>query len=285
VCVVSGAIVSVIPSPRLPPDGSVWLIVLDVGQGDAVAIAHSRGWWLVDAGPRAPGHDAGERIVVPFFRWAGVRRLETLVITHLDRDHAGGARAVWTALDPEQVRCPDPAIRTMAPPGAVALPLARGDTLHRAPRLHARWPPAGAPVPNRNAGSAVLALENGATRVLLTGDIDAAVEAHVVWPESTAVLKVAHHGARGSTSRTFLARARPGVAVISSGRRNPFGHPHPESLARLDSSGVRVLRTDLEGAVWFALDPRGARRLDWRDAPVSGRARAGIAAPPPARVR
>ena len=64
--------------PLAPPPGRSWIVVLDVGQGDAIALGFEDGWWLVDAGARSPRYDAGESAVVPFFRWAGVRSLRFL---------------------------------------------------------------------------------------------------------------------------------------------------------------------------------------------------------------
>src|SRR5262249_52043566 len=82
----------------LPPTGRWWLVVVEVGQGDALAVASPHGWWLVDTGPRTPTYDAGTAVVLPFLRWAGVRRLEALVLTHDHGDHTGGAAAVREAL-------------------------------------------------------------------------------------------------------------------------------------------------------------------------------------------
>src|SRR5439155_19278227 len=120
--------------PLRPSPGTYWLVALDVGQGDALALGFRDAWWLVDCGPRTPRQDAGERVVLPFLRWAGVRRLAGVALTHDDSDHTGGARAVgrgipvgrwWTA--PAL-----PGARRPATPGAAAT-AARGDTLHRDP--------------------------------------------------------------------------------------------------------------------------------------------------------
>jgi competence protein ComEC len=269
VLVATATLLSVLPAERRPAPGHMWVVALDIGQGDAIALAFPDGWWLVDAGTRAPGYDAGESIVVPFLRWAGVRRLATLALTHLDADHAGGARAVWRAFAPERILCPDSAAAALRPPGGHApIAVAAGDTLRRAPLVRAVWPNAAGTQASRNDGSLVLVIEAGAAVALLTGDIGAGVEPGVAWPESVALLKVAHHGARGSTSAGFLARTDPREAVISAGAKNPFGHPHEETLARLADAGAGVHRTDREGAVWFELGEGRARRIDWRRMPA-----------------
>ncbi|MBI1799694.1 MAG: ComEC/Rec2 family competence protein, partial [Candidatus Eisenbacteria bacterium] len=116
--------------PLMPRSGHTWVVVLDVGQGDAIAIALGDGWWLVDAGGRTPRVDAGQSVVLPFLRWAGVRRLENLVLTHDDGDHIGGARAVLSGVRVERVLGPAPRAAVAGPlarfPGTA---LSRGDTL------------------------------------------------------------------------------------------------------------------------------------------------------------
>jgi len=77
------------------------------------------------------------------------------------------------------------------------------------------------------------------------------------------VLKVAHHGSRHSTTREFLNATRPSFAVISVGARNSYGHPAPDTLARLDSVGARILRTDRDGAAIFETDGRVLTVTRW----------------------
>jgi competence protein ComEC len=244
--------------PLAPPPGRFWVVVLDVGQGEAIALGLPGGWALVDAGPRTPRFDAGAGVVLPFLRWAAVRRLETLVLTHEHGDHVGGAAAVRRGLVVGGV---------VVPEGAAGPPRARrarqGDTLARRPPVVVRWPPAGFRSGDRNRASLVLEAGDGAGRAWLAADVDSAVEP-ALRPGPLALLKVAHHGAGSSTGAAFLARARPREAVISCGRRNPFGHPHPATLERLARSGARVHRTDRHGTVWFELGEDGARVVTWR---------------------
>jgi competence protein ComEC len=99
----------------------------------------------------------------------------------------------------------------------------------------------------------VLRVRYGDFVLLLTGDVEAAGEAALTVGPVT-VLKVAHHGSRTSSSPSFLQRTRPLLAVISAGSRNPFGHPSPEVLGRLQAAGIRVYRTDVDGSVRFKTD-------------------------------
>jgi competence protein ComEC len=259
--------------PLLPPPGRWWLVALDVGQGDAIALAFPDGWWLVDAGPRTPHFDAGAGTVLPFLRWAGVRRLEQLVLTHDDGDHTGGARALLSAGEVASLVVPV-AVPGVPGPGsrfaAAPVPIrraARGDTLHAAPRVSVRWPPAGEPCTRDNAAGLVLAIDAGGGAALLAADVDSTVEAGLSLDAPLAVLKVAHHGSASSSGASFLARARPGIAIVSCGRHNAFGHPSAGALARLSGCGASIQRTDREGAVWLEFSGFGVRRIDWRHGP------------------
>jgi len=258
------AITLAVATPELrPPPGATWLVALDVGQGDATAVADGAGWWLVDAGPRSPQHDAGEGVVRPFLRWAAIRELRALALTHADGDHIGGARAVRRGVRVERVIGPD----VPGPPPGLDWRAARGETLFRFPPAVALWPPrGGSPLAARgdNAAGLVLELSRGDVRALLPADVDSLVEEQLAFRGPVALLKAGHHGSASSSGGAFLARARPAVAWISAGARNAYGHPSPLALARLARAGARVDRTDLDGALWYELTARGVRRLDWR---------------------
>ena len=109
----------------------------------------------------------------------------------------------------------------------------------------------------RNDDSVVLEVVYGDVALLLTGDIGAEVERAIVprlVPAKIRILKVAHHGSRTSTSGELLAAWRPQIALISCGRGNPFGHPAPEVITRLESIGAQIYRTDLDGEVTVNTD-------------------------------
>jgi competence protein ComEC len=263
-------ILAVSAQPLTPPPGRWWLVALDVGQGDALALGFDDGWWMVDAGPSTLRFDAGEGTVMPFLRWAGVRRLERLALTHDDGDHTGGAAAVLRGARVEQVLVPTPTSGIPGPAARFAAlgrrlrRCARGDTLRRTPPVIVRWPPAGMALPSDNAAALVLEVGEGSGRALLAADVDSTREESLAVAPRIAVLKVAHHGSGSSSGARFLARARPLLAVISAGRRNAFGHPDPGALARLIAAGAIPLRIDRDGAVWLELSASGVRRIDWR---------------------
>jgi competence protein ComEC len=233
------------------PDGRLRVAILDVGQGDAIVVEGPDGRAVViDAGPGGRGRlDAGERVVAPYLWWRGFLRLAATVITHEDTDHAGGIAAVRARFRGAEVWTADAlAERPRTLGGAVITAL-----------------PAGAG-PRPNDRSLVVRVDLGATSFLLASDIPGIVERGLVArriPLQATVLKVAHHGARDASTTAFLDAVRPSVAVISVGARNPYRHPHPDALARLDSAGARVLRTDRDGAVLFETDGRTLTVTTW----------------------
>lgn len=270
----ASAVLAALTAPeRRPPRGAWWLVALDVGQGDAIALAFDDGWWLVDAGPRSTHGDAGEQVVLPFLRWAAVRRLRALVVTHDDNDHAGGAAAVRRSVPVDTTWVPAPRDRVPGPARrfAGARVVARGVVMRESdPPVRVLWPPwAGEPdeaLAERgdNAASVVLEVGEGRARALLTADADSLVEAVLAVAPGVALLKAGHHGSGSSSGAAFARQLRADVALISAGRRNSYGHPHPGALARLEAAGTRIARTDREGALWFEMDANGARRVEWR---------------------
>ena len=246
--------------------GTLEIVFLDVGQGDALAIRSPGGRWiLVDTGPRGPTYDAGERVVLPYLRRRGVARIEVLVLTHPDLDHIGGAEAVVRALDvgyvldPAQATGKDAYVGVLEAASREAVPWleARRDisisfdgvqisVLHPdGPTLESYGGT------DANAQSVVLLVRYGEFEALLTGDAPVEVEEAILddLPSDLEVLKVGHHGSNTSTSSMLLARTSPEVAVISVGAGNRYGHPHADVLNRIMESGARVLRTDLSGDI------------------------------------
>jgi competence protein ComEC len=114
----------------------------------------------------------------------------------------------------------------------------------------------------RNDDSVVLEVVYGDVAILLTGDIGAEVERAILsrlTPARIRVLKVGHHGSRTSSSRELLEGWRPTIALVSSGRGNPFGHPAPDVVERLQAVGAAVYRTDRDGQITLTTDGRRAR--------------------------
>jgi competence protein ComEC len=274
--------------------GSTLVCSLDVGQGDAAAIRTRRGRWILidtgpgtrflagssSAGPRRlnPRYgDAGRTTIVPFLRARGVRDVELLVLSHPHLDHFGGSAAVFDAfrvrrvLDPGFAE-PNPAylsfLERVDEEGARWLPAragfrARLDEVD----LLVLWPPESAVGGGANEHSVVLRLRAPGLGYLNTGDAPIAVEEAILarWPRDSVtaeILKLGHHGSRTSTSLAWLGAVRPAIAVISAGRANTHGHPHPVTVARLDSAEVStVWRTDESGSLCVETQAHGGWRF------------------------
>lgn len=256
----------VVPEP--PPEGSARITVLDVGQGLAVVV-RTRGHALVyDTGSRWHATaDAGSRIVVPFLRHEGIDRLDALVVSHQDLDHAGGVASVLAGIPVGRIVSSLPADHPV-----LADRDARQDERCQA-GLRWRWDDVDFemlhPVPpyfedpriRTNDLSCVLVVSAGATRVLLPGDIEARSEARLLdthRDELRADAIVApHHGSRTSSTRAFVSAVAPSLAVFTMGYRNRFGHPRADVVARYAAVGASIARSDRDGAIAFDATPAG----------------------------
>ena len=264
---------------RVPTD-HVEIHVIDVGQGDAVAIRSPGGrWLLVDAGMAGQGYDAGERRVVPYLMARGARRLEGLVLTHPHADHFGGAGAVLRTLRPRWVGDPGLSagsaaylelLTTTTGAGVPWLGLGEGVELDMDGVAVEFLHPWGGEiaVEDPNDVSVVLRVVYGEFSALLTGDAPAIVEEALArrwgYGLEAEVLKAGHHGSATSTSGALLGATGAKLALISAGRGNRYGHPHAAVLARLDSAGVRVLRTDRDGSIVVRGGRDGSVRVETR---------------------
>lgn len=224
----------------------------DVGQGDAIGIRSGEETMLVDGGrdPRLLGQLAD----------LGVRRIDTILLSHAHPDHCDTLPAIIEQFEvgrvlvsPHRFRG-DCAVRLLAACSATATPIvlvrdhdrfrigAIEMTAHVAERMFRRSP--------ENNSSVVLHGIVDRRTFLLTGDIEKEAELHFDDREWRAdVVKIAHHGSRSSTSQKFLDLVKPRVAVISCGRRNLFGHPHPSVLGTLAENRIRTWRTDRDGTI------------------------------------
>ncbi|ATS68984.1 DNA internalization-related competence protein ComEC/Rec2 [Xanthomonas citri] len=251
------------PDRELPAAGEAEVQLLDVGQGLAVLVRTQRHALLFDTGPAVrDGFDAGERVVLPALRALGVRRLDAIVLSHADADHAGGYAAVRTGL---------PVARTAAPPGAPLDVTARCRAGQQwewdGVRFRFLHPGVGFPY-LRNQSSCVLRVETAYASALLPGDIGDIVERRLLRGHASDLradlVVVPHHGSADGSHAGFIAATGARLALVSSGHGNRFGHPRAEVVQRWKSGGAEVLDTAQSGAIRVWLGAAGLQLRERR---------------------
>jgi competence protein ComEC len=259
------------------------VVMLDVGQGDAILVREGRSNILIDTGP------SGSTLLRALARQR-VSRLDAVIITHLDDDHCGALDAlsgtipvghVFFASGLPEARPTDDSMRMAASVLAGNAPesLAYGDVLTLGDGIEMTMLLPRQPVTSGgNEESICLGLSydsdgdgNAEARVLLTGDAESpqltSLFTGVSPPAAQAtadgavgtrfdILKVGHHGSAGAVTSVLLERMGCRVALISAGRDNRYGHPTDETLSLLEQAGVAVYRTDLNGNITLRFEGR-----------------------------
>jgi len=268
--------------PPRPATGTAAITVLDVGQGLAIHVQTAGHDLLFDAGPAfSADADSGNRIIAPYLRAMGVRRLDAMVISHADKDHEGGAASVLAALPVALLKTSlsfEHALSAQPVPHEVCRD---GDTWDwdgvRFEMLH----PGAAPLSRKtNDLSCVLRVTAGGKAMLLTSDIEAVSEAALLDRHrdrlSATVMTAPHHGSKTSSTPGFIDAVAARDVIFPVGYRNRFGHPKEDVVERYRQSGARLHRTDADGAVGVRLSAadigfrheRAERRRYWH---ASGR--------------
>jgi competence protein ComEC len=239
--------------PLRPPAGEFELIAADVGQGNALIVRTANHTLVYDTGPRfSRESDAGHRVLVPLLRALG-ERVDTLMLSHRDSDHIGGAPAVL-AMQPQaallssiedghELQALRPSTRCVAGQ-RWTWDSVDFDVLHPALQDYDL-------AVKSNGMSCVLRISNGRRSALLAGDIELPQERQLVISGANLqadVLLVPHHGSKTSSSGDFLDAVRPGVALAQAGNRNRFGHPAPPVLERYRERGIELFASPVCGA-------------------------------------
>jgi competence protein ComEC len=248
------------PRDTLPADGAFRATVIDVGQGLSILVRTRHHALLFDTGARYPsGFDLGEAAVVPTLHALGVTRLNTLIISHGDNDHAGGSIAVLAAYPDTPTWGGEPAR------GPVPMRHCHTGQQWRWDGVDFRmlYPHAPFTLHGNDAGCVLLVTGEGG-RLLLPADTSSRVEpdiARVVPPGPPLVLIAPHHGSKTSSSLDYLEALRPRMAVASTGYLNGYHHPAPLIVARYARLGIPLLNTPYTGAVRLAFPARNPPRI------------------------
>jgi competence protein ComEC len=242
----------------------VRITFLSVGQGDCAVIQAGGNVVLVDAGPKSPNFDAGERLILPKLRQMGIDRIDLILLSHPDLDHIGGTASLLRA-HPEARVGVSAQFRTNAEMQShltlLHITPARIDWLGPENQgsigpltLRLACPPLW-PGSDANDGSMFVRVGTGRAWADFSGDASESVENAMArrgdW--SAELMKAGHHGSRTASGPLWLRTVRPEWVVISCGRANSYGHPHQEALNRIAAIGAKVARTDREGDIAFEL--------------------------------
>jgi competence protein ComEC len=245
-------------SAAAPKPGEMWVTALDVGQGMALLVETPNRRLLYDTGPAySPESDGGNRVILPYLKARGINKLDAVIVSHSDTDHAGGALSIFE----------DIPVGWTASSVPYAHPVARRGPGHRRCQAGQSWEWDGVrfemlyPVPavyestkwKANARSCTLKVSVGERAILLPGDIEAVQEGHLLASGPALlranVLLAPHHGSGTSSTLSFLQAVQPEIALFQVGHANRYRHPKQEVYQRYGELGVLRLRTDESGAV------------------------------------
>lgn len=245
--------------PLTFPSSGLEVLFLDAGQADAALIRAENQYYLMDVGE--------DSTMADYLADSGVRPT-AVFLSHPHSDHVGGLPAIVELCEPATIYIPCLWYDVEADEGVPELladaeaagwrieALEAGDVLALSSNVSAEvFQPFPGMTDDANGASLCVNVSIGDSSVLFTGDLPIDDE-YAFFPDCD-ILKVAHHGAKGSTSSLFLAMTSPSAAVISVGH-NSYGHPTPETIARLEAAGTAIYRTDECGAVSVLLESDGS---------------------------
>lgn len=260
--------------PRQPllADGEFEVWMFDVGQGLSMLVRTTDHALLYDAGPRYPsGFDIGDAVVIPSLHALGNDRLDRLIVSHGDNDHAGGAAAVHLAFPEADITSGEPDRLSVA---ANACHLGESWVWNEVTFRIVSAP--GATVAKSNDRSCVVLVSGASGSLLLTGDATSSIEPAMIEAlgevRHPLALTVGHHGSKTATSAQLLDAIDPQLALVSAGYRNHFGHPHADVKTRLAERGIALFNTADSGYLHLRFGPgssapeqgRETRQAWWR---------------------
>ena len=278
--------VIVLIPPNYPrfKEGQLRVTIFDVGQGSAVLLQSARQNWLYDAGAKFSSEsDAGARIIVPHLRYIGVKQIDTLILSHNDSDHTGGAHSILNALPVQRI------ITSLNQTQRNALSINQSSIIECQTGQAEQFDGVRMAVLSPNAQtlrtdntpdnqkSCVLRFEvnsenpNALKSILLTGDADMLAEAKMLvdtnpsgtglrtvdamtqTPFKTDIVLMPHHGSDSSSSAPFIQATQAKWAVAQAGMYNSFRHPRADVVQRYVQAGASIWRTDVQYSKVFVL--------------------------------
>lgn len=259
-------------------DSLLEVTFIDVGQGDAIYIKTPEGRHIMIDSGGLPDYysgdfDIGRDVILPFLKYKGVKKLDIMIMSHIHDDHIKGMipvldeiRVDYFIQAPQKVLSKNynELLKKITKLNIPVITLKKGDYFkidddlffyvfhpddieHKGPG-------------DENNNSLVLKMIYRNISFLFTGDIEKEAEGKILqlgYSLDSTVLKVPHHGSITSSTPSFIKEVNPKYAIISVGRNNAFGHPHEGVIERLEHTGARVYRTDLDGGITIRTDGEG----------------------------
>ena len=245
--------------PPTPAMGDLWLTVLDVGQGLSVLIQTAKHSLVYDTGPKySPQFDVGRMVLLPVLRQAQIHRVDTLMVSHGDNDHIGGAAALLAAMPVNLIVSSVPEkFKPYQASSCYSGQAWQWDGV----TFRVLYPPQQMSYEG-NDSSCVLQIRVGKTRILLPGDIEHEAERYLLQHQDPTELRsqiiiAPHHGSKTSSTLAFLQVIKPTQVIYPTGYRNRFNFPNQSVLERYKSLGVVASNTAIDGSVMISLDQNG----------------------------
>jgi competence protein ComEC len=239
---------------------------IDVGQADSILIQVNNKNVLIDAGNRG---DADT--IVSYLQKQGVKKLDYVIATHPHEDHIGSMSDIIKKFPITEFYAPKKTSTTKtfenmidALNGKKIITAKAGVKLNLGENIKAEFlAPNSDKYEEVNNFSAVLKLTYGDNKFLFMGDAENLSEGEILASNvdvSSDVIKVGHHGSSTSSSKEFLDKVSPKIAVISVGKGNDYGHPHKETLEEFKKRGYTVYRTDIDGTIILQSDGKNIKK-------------------------
>lgn len=239
------------------PLGQVRIHFLDVGQADSILIQDPSGQnMLIDA-----GNNGDSDFVLSYIRDLGIDRIDVLIGTHPHEDHIGSLDDVVENFDIGKIYMPKVNHSSKTYEDVLVAIKNKGYKI-ASPQAGSRFDlgdaectilsPISKSYSDTNNYSITVKLDYGENSFLFMGDAENMVEKEIIemgYLIQADVIKLGHHGSRHSSSEAFLDKVDPEYAVISAGKGNSYGHPHPETLDRLEEREIETYRTDEMGSI------------------------------------
>jgi len=262
-----GPINSVPPATVVPGQNPLKVAFLDVGQGDSILIQAPNGQTMLIDGGRST--NLANTVIIPKLQEWGAKQVDVLIPTHPDQDHIAGLVGVLenypvklAALTGQvhSTQIYERLLTDIRDKNVTALKVRTGTVIPFDPavKLEVLGPDDDqVNSDDTNDASIVIKLTYGGTSFLLTGDAEMPANKAILdrgFDVRSTVLKLGHHGSRTSTNEDWLMKVQPQLGIISAGKDNSFGHPHPEVIAALEKLKIPYVRTDEHGTITVTSD-------------------------------